>query len=338
MADKDARLNDELERMRALIEAHSGPDGEDEKRPSRRNLMKFAGAALAGAAGAAVLGAVPAEAAVSYVQLGAYNSEGSAGETFIGGNVNTFAFGASNYNTGSYAGGIYGGSGGTHAAIRGAAYSGLDLEAGNAYYSTFIHGFKYSGSGRIGQINRTDVSAVAPNWTPSAQIGEHVRGVNGELWVSRTSGTTKAAWRRINSLRVDKTDGTGGVFVPVRVVDSRASQGSIGGQTGPFAAGSYKAWQIAGSNGIPSNAVAVVGNVQAVAPSGSFPSGGYLTLFPTGLPSLPSVANLIYLAGMGYLSNFFICGLGTGTNAGKLSVYIGGNSADVVIDIFGYIE
>ena len=66
---------------------------------------------------------------------------------------------------------------------------------------------------------------------------------------------------------------------------------------------------------------------------------GFLTMFPTGT-SVPTVANLTFSANE-TAGNFFMVGLGTGANAGDLTVRAGdaaGKTYHVIIDVFGYVQ
>lgn len=79
---------------------------------------------------------------------------------------------------------------------------------------------------------------------------------------------------------------SGATFVPVnpaRVLDTRAGNGL----SGTFTAGSVRSFQVAGRGGVPSGAVAVTGNLTAVAPT----RAGYLALGPS-VSSNPSFSNL----------------------------------------------
>jgi len=144
----------------------------------------------------------------------------------------------------------------------------------------------------------------------------------------------------MNTVRVDSAAGDGTAFVPVRVINTDPAVGAVvGGITGPLNQGATYTWQIAGASGIPAEAVGIVGNITAVA----YTSGGFLTMFPTGVtrPTVSSV-NFAQAGTVFAWGNHFTAGFGTGTNAGKISIYIGLNAGTdnchVIVDVFGYIQ
>jgi hypothetical protein len=77
---------------------------------------------------------------------------------------------------------------------------------------------------------------------------------------------------------------------------------------------------------VPLNAIAMVANVTAMAPSGA----GFITLYPNGAVGPPAVSDLTYAAGQ-VISNRVIVKLG----AGKLDVY-STQATNVTVDISGY--
>jgi hypothetical protein len=192
------------------------------------------------------------------------------------------------------------------------------------------------GTGRMRQ------DATSFNAGPGAPFGytpnlmEQVRDAGGVLWIHNPTGV----WRRVNTLRTDASDNSGGFFKPVRVLDTR--------NTGPIKApGSVTSVQIAGvgagASAIPADAVAVAGNLTAAAYTG----GGFLTIMPDGITTgvgqqydpTHDPASVNFQVGQGAIGNSFICGL----NAGKLQVYVGGpplpgHSSHFIIDITAYIQ
>jgi len=104
------------------------------------------------------------------------------------------------------------------------------------------------------------------------------------------------------------------------MLDTRSS----GGKLGP---GGSMNLAIAGTNGVPANASAVILNVTAVDES----TAGFFTLYPTGA-KLPTASNLNWVAGE-TVPNLVSVGLGAG---GKVTIYNGLGMADAVIDLEGY--
>ena len=350
------RIEEQVARLEALVADQAGrlqaleghrPDGEGgrpqpRKAQSRRELLKLAGAAVVGAAGVAgagVLNAIPAAAADgSSLVLGAAAS-------------NTEATGTSLFLSGSNLATILDLNGvGASGAQR---VDGLTIQAqeggiaGNfnaAAFGTVGPDVYLSGGGRL--VQRQNVGpGTAPNFTPANNALESVRGDDGSFWMSRGSagaplGTLKAAWKRMNTVRVDSAAGDGSAFVPVRVINTDPAVGPVvGGITGPLNSGATYTWSIAGANGIPADAVGIVGNITAVA----YTSGGFLTMFPTGVtrPTVSSV-NFAQAGTVFAWGNHFTAGFGTGANAGKISIFIGLNAGTdnthVIVDVFGFLQ
>jgi hypothetical protein len=179
---------------------------------------------------------------------------------------------------------------------------------------------------------RADVAATKPPFLATGGFGEIVRGANGEVWVSTPTG-----WKRQNTLRLDKADGTGGPFQPVRIIDTRGAS-PIGGIAGPRPAYSLTTWgPFPGTNGIPSDAVGIVGNVTVTGYTGD----GFLAVIPAGANYDPntSPSTMNYSTNWAW-ANAFTVGFGTGTtgNAGKISVYVGGIATHVIVDVVAYIQ
>jgi hypothetical protein len=119
---------------------------------------------------------------------------------------------------------------------------------------------------------------------------------------------------------------------PARLCDTRA--GNPSGLTAPdnqcngdtLANGGTIPVQVAGDNGIPSNATAAVLNLTVVNPVGA----GFLTVYPQG-SSQPTASNVNYGPGQ-VTANRVIVPLSA---TGQISVYSSA-AADVVVDVSGY--
>jgi len=345
-------IDEEIARLRALVEeqqerlqrleGQSSSVAIDDRDPrSRRDLLRLAGLGLAGAAGASLLTALPAAAANGgNLILGQANDASSDTSLSLTGAAD-YAFKADATNGGNLTSGtsrgleaIGLGSGTGILAVSSSGQAGVfgstsgpDIQLGGAQPT----GAKApTGSGRLSQVLRSDTGAGKPPFSVTSGFGEVVRGASAEVWISTAGG-----WRRQNTTRVDKADGSGAAFPPARVLDTRSASGPTGGA--PLSAGSTTTITVAGSNGIPSDAIGIVGNVTAAGYTGA----GYLTIFPAGVTN-PGTSSLNFgagFAGSGW-GNGFTVGLGTGANAGKVSIYVSNNgiSTHVIMDITAYLQ
>jgi len=222
--------------------------------------------------------------------------------------------------------------------VYGQATSGIDVIAG--------------GNGRLAQLPFTAGGSGAPSLTPGAGQLEMLREDDGSVWVSRAQagapiGTLKAAWKRMNAVRVDAADGSGNAFVAARVLNTINSTGT-GTHSGPLLPGEVVDFgPFTNANGIPTDAVGVIGNLTALAsnstgnPVASFAVAGWLALTPGGVSADPTnpVSNVNYAGPVNAVPNFFVIGFGTGANAGKLRIQNGGNTkVHVLLDVFGILQ
>jgi hypothetical protein len=115
-------------------------------------------------------------------------------------------------------------------------------------------------------------------------------------------------------------------ITPVRVVDTRSG---LGGVSGIQAATTTQTWTIANSNGVPANAVGLVGNLTAA----FYTESGYLAIFPGGT-AWPGNSTVNFSPASSAWANFFVVLFGA---AGNVSVYMGATS-HVILDVVGYIQ
>ena len=108
-------------------------------------------------------------------------------------------------------------------------------------------------------------------------------------------------------------------ITPSRALDTRV--------TGPCVGTTPRTLTLAGTNGVPANATAVVLNVTVVSPWGA----GYTTVWPAGV-SRPGVSNLNFVAGQ-VVPNMVTVKLGTG---GAIQLYSFNGCPNIVVDVFGY--
>ena len=109
-------------------------------------------------------------------------------------------------------------------------------------------------------------------------------------------------------------------FVPTRLLDTR--------KIGPLPAGTYGTLELSTALGVPSNLLsAALYNVTVTRPQ----TGGYLTVFPDGLPAMPKASNLDFAAGQTIANAVLSPLLDGGSN-----IYNGsGGNVDVIVDLFG---
>ena len=345
-ADVDPEV---LRRLEFLVEAQRlrlGLSSPEDTKRSRRGLLKMLGAAIIGAAGGAALRSTAASAAQGGNMIIGQTNDGT-GETALNVNGSTgpsAVFAVTNNDTsgnvmdGISSQGKNGGSGvlafsDTGSGVLALSSTGPDISAGRPGL------LKLPGTGRLAMLGRGDTGSAAPNFTATAGMFEMIRGGDGSLWASRHTGSGQSSWRRMNSVRVDSAANDGSVFVPVRVINTDPGIGPVvGGITGPLNQGVTYNWTLAGSNGIPADALGMVGNITAVA----YTSGGFLTMFPKGV-SQPTVSSVNFAGTFFAWGNHFTVGFGTGlVNGGAVSIFVGLNAPSdtchVIVDVFGYIQ
>jgi hypothetical protein len=114
---------------------------------------------------------------------------------------------------------------------------------------------------------------------------------------------------------------------PLRLVDTRLSAGPIG-------TGTSRCFTVAGLNGIPANAAALVVNLTAV----NYATNGWLTLYPNGQP-VPATSSLNFDTDQYAVANGAIVRIGTGgqvcINTGTVGSVAGGS--DAILDVTGFI-
>jgi hypothetical protein len=348
--DRNQELEEELQclahtvaELRGRLARLEGRGSSTEAKPSRSDRRGFlrlgAGAAL-GALGWAAVKAVPASAAtgnnmVLGTSMVAENGTQVAGDS--GNPIPIFSASAQGTNwvqgtTGSFAGPLQG----LGAASNVTPVDGVDGWA-SGLMSAGVYGLTDSGYGVIGEsstgadlyargsgrIMQNHRGAGLPNFIPGPEM-EQVRDLDGVLWIHNALGE----WRRVNTTRVDRADGSGAAFKPFRRIDTRS--GAI------KAAGSVTVVSIAGTgtgaSAIPPDAIAAVGNLTATAYTGA----GFLAIMPAGTVYNPAAdpSSLNFQIGQGAIANAFVCGL----SGGSLQVYVGGHSSHFIVDITAYIQ
>jgi hypothetical protein len=152
-------------------------------------------------------------------------------------------------------------------------------------------------------------------------------GTGGVVTLQNGPGTTDAIVDIVGTYQAT----TGDVITslaPVRLVDSRTG---LGGVTTPLAAGESRAFDIRGLSGgsVPADATGVVLNVTATNAS----TGGFFTVYPSDLGAVPGTSNVNFQAGGRATPGLVFTELSAD---GRVSVFNGLGTADVIIDLFGY--
>jgi hypothetical protein len=174
------------------------------------------------------------------------------------------------------------------------------------------------------------------NWTRGMTVPNRVSvpiGANGKVTLYNGYGSVDVVVD-VNGWFTDDLTNFGSFFLPLtpdRILDTRNGTGGFSSKVGP---GQTIAVQVAGRGGVPDMVSAnppdaVVINVTATRPT----TPGFLTIFPNGI-ALPLASDLNFLAGQ-TRPNLVIVRLG---GDGKVAVYNGWGSTDVVFDIVGWYD
>lgn len=120
--------------------------------------------------------------------------------------------------------------------------------------------------------------------------------------------------------------GTVTTITPERVVDSRTG---VGTPAGPWGEAETRNVAVAGRGSVPAGATAVIANVTAT----NTTAWGFLSAWPAG-SAQPTSSNLNFLPGQ-TVPNLVMLKLGAG---GQLSIFNGLGSANVIVDVMGYVN
>jgi uncharacterized repeat protein (TIGR01451 family) len=135
-----------------------------------------------------------------------------------------------------------------------------------------------------------------------------------------------------NNSASDTTPVTGNDYftlIPCRVLDTR-----VGGSGGPLVSEVPRTFTIAGSCGVPADAVAVAVNLTVVSPTGM----GNVVLYP-GDGSAPLASHINFQTGINRANNAIVPLASNGDGSlGARSFVTGGGAVDLVIDIIGYFK
>lgn len=130
----------------------------------------------------------------------------------------------------------------------------------------------------------------------------------------------------VNGFFSERHDVTFTPVSPVRILDTRDGTGVVGSRPGPLGKGAVLQVQVAGANGVPLDASAVLVNVTVTGASGP----GYVTAWPCGRPRpVASFLNFVRGVDRAGLTSVRI------GNEGKVCLYVQ-EGTDVVADLSGY--
>ena len=171
------------------------------------------------------------------------------------------------------------------------------------------------------------------NWAAGKTVPNRVIvpvGANGKVTFYNGSGSADLVID-VNGYFTDAT-ASGSVFVgvpPTRILDSRTGLGGVSSPVGP---GMTIVPTVAGVGGVPAmssatHPKAVVVNVTVTNPT----APSYLTVWPTGI-TMPLASDVNFASGQ-TTSNLVVVQVGTD---GKINIYNGSGSTNVVVDIVGW--
>jgi hypothetical protein len=181
------------------------------------------------------------------------------------------------------------------------------------------------------QLSAPQLLAAGTDTYPGQRWGDYVGvaqdpQVPNAVWQGNQYSVGAPGW----ATRVSQLQSGGASFVPItpkRVVDSRSAVGV----TGAFAVNVPKTFQVAGVSPIPSDAIAVTGNVTTVGQT----AAGFISVTPTATTT-PSSSTLNFPFGDIRANNFTVPLDGTGRLAAVYKASSTGKQTHVIVDITGY--
>jgi hypothetical protein len=172
--------------------------------------------------------------------------------------------------------------------------------------------------------------ASSMNWTGGQTVANEVVakvGANGKVSVYNANGRADVVLDVVGYFESSATDLFHAVSTS-RVVDSRG-QMQVGPYGSPWVADQSRDVTVAGVDGVPADADAVI--VNATVTDTTSPS--FLTVSPSGGPR-PLASNLNWTAGE-TVANEVVAKVGAD---GKISVFNSAGNADVILDVVGYFD
>jgi hypothetical protein len=203
-----------------------------------------------------------------------------------------------------------------------------------------------------GNLAVTDQTAgwaifLGPNATASP-TSSTINFVGGEIIANNvtvalgSSGTLSATFMSTSGNTTDivfdvtgyfTSDSTGASYIaitPTRVLDSRTGNGMVGGTANDISANAPFTFSVAGLSLIPSNALAVTGNLTVTDQT----TGWAVFLGPTATV-IPTTSTINMTAGQ-VVANGVTVGLSSGGTLSATYLAMTGNTTDLVFDVTGY--
>lgn len=181
----------------------------------------------------------------------------------------------------------------------------------------------YFGYPAVSQVVTTKASTFTVNYT----FRDYANNATDDAFNQMATVYVTDASKRpdISAQSLDRVGAGYTPVSPLRILDTRHAIGIS--TTAPITGGSDVVVQVAGKDGVPANAEAVVANVTAVTPT----ADGYLTAYADG-QSMPATSNLNYSAGQ-VVPNLVT----TEVTDGKIRIHVGGSgTVHLVVDLQGY--
>ncbi len=194
----------------------------------------------------------------------------------------------------------------------------MNVTAVNPSYSTYVTAWPKGLPRPTASNLNAPAGAVRPNLVV-AQVG-----TGGQVSFYNNAGDTDLVVDVVGYFAASGSQFNG--MTPKRIWDTRPAPENVG-PLGKLSQGQSKSIQVAGRNGVPVDAKAVVVNITGVTPSYST----FITAWPTG-PPMPTASNL-NLTPNSVVPNLAVIKVG---DYGRISVYNNAGNTDVVVDIVGW--
>ncbi len=153
------------------------------------------------------------------------------------------------------------------------------------------------------------------------------------VWVGDAYAAAAGKWAtKIHQVTVGGAGTKYNPITPVRVLDSRSPSTAPVGLSGPFVSSTPRTFAVAGTHGIPADAVAITGNLTVTGQTGA----GYVSLSPTATAN-PTSSTLNVPLGDVRANNVTIALAADGSLS---AVYKsgGGKHASLILDVTGYFR